>query len=425
MIELDKIVEILKNTDGVSDYEIFSKSNDERQLYYVGKNLETNRAVKTEKINVVVYADKDEKRGSSSFVVGVSDDEDTIKDKALDTVKRALAAGNKWYPITEKAKNINSSVSEKTDLNETALSIANAIFSQDNREEGQLNATEIFVGVTHNGFVNSKGVAHHYDSMKAEFETIPSWSGEEEVEVYNYTSLRELDSNKISSGISELLDCAKMRSEAVKADTLNIPKNIPIVIKSDVAAEIAMNIAGDANYSSHYQHINHFNVGDKIANEKFNLTLSGDGENKFGLGPIDSHGNILGEKKIIENGKVCSLWGDNRFGYYMNEEVTGSFNRAVVTAEGDDSYKSEKHILVYTFSAPQIDWELGYFGGEIRLATYFDGEKYIPITGFSVSGNIFESLSEVSFSTEQEVFMDARFSYSGPKYWIVPKMTVN
>ncbi len=426
MIDTAKLIEIIKENGSVSDYEMTWSQSDERQLYYVGKALETNRAVKKESLNVMLYVDEGQERGSSSFVVNVFDDENSIKEKVEETVKRASAAKNKWYPLTENTESVENAVSEEIDLNAEALKIADAIFDADNKDGSGLNATEIFVTKAKHHFLNSKGVSHSYDKLRAEFETIPSAEGEHEsVEVYNYTSLREVDSAKITTDVKNLLGFAELRAKAVKASEVEIPSGVPVVIRSDVAGELAMTITNDMSYAAHYQKFNHFEVGDKIACENLNITLTGDGEDAYGLGPIDSHGNVLHEKEIVRDGLVTALWGSNRFAHYMGEEATGDFNRVVVRAKGDDAYKTEKHILVYSFSSPQIDWEVGYIGGEVRLALYFNGEGYIPITGFSVSGNVFEILGDMGFSKCTEDYMDSRISYSGPKYWILPKMSIN
>ena len=77
-------------------------------------------------------------------------------------------------------------------------------------------------------------------------------------------------------------------------------------------------------------------------------------------------------------------------------------------------YKNEKHLIIENFSSPQLEETSGYWGGEVRLARYFDGEKYIPLTGFSISGNIYEDLKTVELSGENAILPN----YKGPKYLI-------
>ena len=63
----------------------------------------------------------------------------------------------------------------------------------------------------------------------------------------------------------------------------------------------------------------------------------------------------------------------------------------------------------------------GFFGGEVRLGIYFDGEKTYPVTGFSISGNINEKKCELTLSKEQ---ISTSSGYEGPKYILVPGMDI-
>ena len=84
-------------------------------------------------------------------------------------------------------------------------------------------------------------------------------------------------------------------------------------------------------------------------------------------------------------------------------------------------YKDDKHIIIESFSAPQMESNTGYWGGEVRLARYYDGEKYIPLTGFSISGNIYEDLKKLELSKEN----GALPNYSGPKYLIFKGINIH
>ena len=77
-------------------------------------------------------------------------------------------------------------------------------------------------------------------------------------------------------------------------------------------------------------------------------------------------------------------------------------------------YKKKPHLIIETFSAPQLESDSGYWGGEVRLARYYDGKKYIPLTGFSIAGSLYEDLKSVGFSEEEAV----QSRYKGPKYMI-------
>ena len=72
--------------------------------------------------------------------------------------------------------------------------------------------------------------------------------------------------------------------------------------------------------------------------------------------------------------------------------------------------KKEPYLYVVSFSDFSMDSLSGYFGGEIRLAYLFDGEKVMPVTGGSVSGNLLELQKDMAFSTERYKDKD----YDGP-----------
>ena len=70
-------------------------------------------------------------------------------------------------------------------------------------------------------------------------------------------------------------------------------------------------------------------------------------------------------------------------------------------------------IEILNFSSPQLESSSGYFGGEVRLGIYHDtnGEK-TPITGFSVSGNIYEALKNATYSKASKTYEN----YHGPEF---------
>ena len=68
------------------------------------------------------------------------------------------------------------------------------------------------------------------------------------------------------------------------------------------------------------------------------------------------------------------------------------------------------YLEVVNFSDFQMDSFTGHFGGEIRLAFLYDGEKRIPVTGGSINGNILEAQKNLVFSKEMQVEKD----FEGP-----------
>ena len=68
----------------------------------------------------------------------------------------------------------------------------------------------------------------------------------------------------------------------------------------------------------------------------------------------------------------------------------------------------------------QLDLDSGFIGGEVRLGFYFNGQKEIPVTGFSISGDFNKISNEMEFSKE----ITNRPNYHGPKYILLKGMQI-
>ena len=75
-----------------------------------------------------------------------------------------------------------------------------------------------------------------------------------------------------------------------------------------------------------------------------------------------------------------------------------------------EELKSIAYLHIVSFSDFQMDAFSGHFGGEIRLAFLYDGEKVTPVTGGSVNGSILEAQGHMFFSRER--YRDE--NYEGP-----------
>ena len=66
-----------------------------------------------------------------------------------------------------------------------------------------------------------------------------------------------------------------------------------------------------------------------------------------------------------------------------------------------EELKSAPYLHIVSFSDFQMDSMSGHFGGEIRLALLYDGEKVTPVTGGSVNGSILAVQGNMLFSRER------------------------
>ncbi|MBR6477850.1 MAG: TldD/PmbA family protein, partial [Lachnospiraceae bacterium] len=118
--------------------------------------------------------------------------------------------------------------------------------------------------------------------------------------------------------------------------------------------------------------------------------------------PLSNEGIWQKERELLDNGVLKTYYGGLRFSRYLGIEPTG-FYGCVSVAPGSKSVedmKKEPYLWVVNFSDFQMDDFTGHFGGEIRLAFLYDGEKVTPVTGGSINGSIIDSQTKMYFSKE-------------------------
>lgn len=428
MIEfINKVIKLLEKFDEKIDYKIYGQKKDSFELYYVLDNLEMIREINVDDIYVTIYKDFEDKKGSSEFVISSSFTDEEIKDKIQKAISRCSYVLNKYYPLPNDLRidtndydtNINSEP-----LKNIAFKVADAIFKANVYEEGWINSCEIFVTKIDNVLINSRGVNCKYPTYKAMIEVIPTWKGEkEEVELYLSNETSFIDFDKITKLVNDKLIDAKNRGVAKEIPDI---KEINVMLGICETAQICKFFLNQFSYRFQYTKMANFKLNDEFQigdNDKLTIIckplLKGSTNSK----PVDDYGTKLVEKMIIKDGKGISLYGDIIYGYYLGEkEITGNYtNFEVLPGTLDNNLiKPEKYLECVNFSSFQLDYYSGYYGGEVRLGYICDGGNKIPVSGFCVSGNIYEDIKKIRFSQER----DSLNGYFGPKYSYV-KMSVN
>ena len=423
------IIELLNENKNVSAWKLTETEIESCELFYVLKNLETNRASKTKDCNLTIYVDKDGIRGAANVNIYPHMNEEEIARVIEEGVYSAGFAMNKYYEIptpTEVGKVEQSNLEDKPFV-DVIDDIVAAVFKADKHDNGWINSTEFFLYKKHVHIRNSKGIDIAYDKYYGNIEVIPTWKGEkEEVELYKMIEFGSLDLDYITKEVEDILYLAKLRSEAI-----TLPQGVKanVLLTGDEARQIINHFVSDLSYMSEYQHMSRFKIGESVQGEeikgdKLNVKLVPSLTNSISNAPCDRDGVCLKEIDVIKDGVALTRHGDYRFGYYLGEEnPTGSYSNMKVgcgnTSEKD--IKKTPYIECLKFSGMQMDSFSGFFGGEVRLGIYFDGEKTYPVTGFSITGNINEKKCELILSKEE---VSTSSGYEGPKYILVPGMDI-
>ncbi len=398
---IDKITKSLR-TIGVEDWKIIEKSVESKELFFIKKTLDMNRAKKVTKYELTIYKKFKEGgkgyMGSSTVLIHPTMSQNEIEK----VVEKALfAAGfvkNEPYPI---AKPMKKDLRKSSKAFDRIGDVVNAIFVDD--AKAWLNSTEVFLNVENVRILNSAGLDVAYSREKLEIEFVTTCKGEEEIELYWDLKTSDFSLEKISSKVAEALKVTADR--AIARPTPKV-KDIPVIFDEDGTEEILSYYLEKSSAMNVYEHMSNAKVGDKLQGN-FNgspITLHIDPTIKgsYFSKPFDEDGLELKKFRIIDKGTLLSYWGNLRFSHYLATTPTGNVTNFCVEAgkKSIGEFRSGKYIELKTFSDFQMDTLTGDFGGEIRLGWYCDGEKRIPITGGSVSGNIVDVQETLELSKE-------------------------
>lgn len=426
---MEKLIKVLKSSP-ISDYKISVKHVESVELFYVLNKLETNRATNIDEVAVTIYVDEGEFRGQSTFSYYPYMSEEEIKELIKKKIFAAKFALNPHYELPgkndEKPRKIPTNF-ENYSLLEAGERIAKAVLAAKKYQEGNFSANEIFVYKTDERILNSKGVDLSMTSYRAFIELIPSWEeGEKEVETYNNLEFSNLDEEEITRQVNEAMEITRDRFNAVD---LKIDKPVKVIIEGEDVPDIFEFFIDSLSYRYKYMHMNRFNVGDhvqgdEVTGDKINLSML-----PFYVGAsksrsFDGDGVVLKEVNLIKDGVAQSMFGSHVFGCYLNEKNPTGVLPIVKVEPGQKSFKEmkkEPYLRCVKFSSFQFDEYSGFFGGEVRLGYYFDGEKEIPVTSFSIQGDINQAKTNMIFSKEEQVLPD----YVGPKYIEIKGIGIN
>ena len=97
----NRVIDILKNTSGISDWKVLSTRTESTELFFVHKDLETVRSTDTTDVKVSVYVSHDDALGEASFSVYASYDDEKIAEEIEKAKKKANLIANQPYSIPE------------------------------------------------------------------------------------------------------------------------------------------------------------------------------------------------------------------------------------------------------------------------------------------------------------------------------------
>ncbi|MGN0505310.1 MAG: metallopeptidase TldD-related protein [Lachnospiraceae bacterium] len=402
----------------ISVYRINEKVTESLELFFIKKHLDMRRGVKVTEYKVTVYrdfeAEGEKYRGSAVVVISDGMSAEEVSEKIKDAYYAASFVKNRWYPIPagEKVAGIKECKTNLADcFEENVTRMAEAIFSVDTEKDVFLNSLEIFASRSETRIVNSEGVDVAYRRYLVSGEFVAQCLEPQDVETYENFHYDSFDEEDIKEKVKRVL---KMTKDRAVADTAPAAGDYRVILSGRQVAVLFDYYYNRANAGYVYPGYSNYKVGDDVqmagndapvCGERLTVSLKA-------TTPYSNEGIPMVDRTLISDGKLAMIFGDTRFCYYLGVEPTGYYEKTVVK-EGTvpfEDMKKTPYLYVVNFSDFQMDAMSGNFGGEIRLAYLFDGEKVTPVTGGSINGNIIKAQKNFVFSKETQENME----FAGP-----------
>lgn len=424
-------LEVLLKRSNVDDYEIESSLIQSIQHFYVLDRLETVRNGQIKDTLVKVYMDQNQKRGVSSFTLDPSDTDASIVSKIEQAKANALLALNPYYPLQDPQDKllITNQPWDLNQLKSLASQVGSMIYGIDHHPDVWINSLEIFVNEMQTTFINSKGVNLTNSTHWIEIELIPTSKNglNEEFELYLDVVDDHVDLDTIKTKVKEIFNVTLDRAHCVDMPTTI--DQYPVLIKGEMRNKLMGALLHNGLYRKIYEKRNRYRLGQTIGNDQLSIGIKGSDPRVFSTNGFDGHGIVIDDRRIIDHGRLIDTYGDLVYGHYLNQEkISGS--APIMEASYEDGFNlhglTSDYLEIVHFSSPQLIETSGYFGGEVRLAYLHHDGKVVPLTGFSISGNLYEMVKTMKASDDTvcESYREG-MSYIGPSALLFEKMSIH
>ncbi len=408
---INKIIEALKS-EGIEKYLINKTEKNSSELFFIKKKLDVRRSKNITDYNVTVYRDIEKEgeklRGSAAVSVFPTMTEEEIKEKLKEAYFAAQYAANPFYELVQgEGTAVEDNSVAPADTEKAVKSMSEALFSADTDNEAFINSAEFFAENEKIHIVNSDGVDVAFNKFNVNGEFVTQCKTDEDVELHYTFKYDKINEKALSEMAAEGIKSAKDRSVAKRCLESG---NYDIILSGKELATVLEYYTDRSDAAYIYPHYSDYKVGDhiqgdEVQGEKLNLTL-------IATQPYSDEGTKMSDLKLAENGELKALHGGNRFSQYLGIKPTGFYEKLKLEAGTVplSDMKKKPYLQAVKFSDFQMDFFTGHFGGEIRLAYLYDGEKITKVTGGSINGIITKAHKNLVFS--KETYSDSE--YEGP-----------
>ena len=405
---LKTIIEILKESNADA-YEVSEINKEGWEFYFIKHSLDQNRAKTIKNYEVKVYKNIDDNKfiGFASGSISPSDNKEDIKKKIDNLIYQASLVKNNPYELNKPKE---TEIIDRKDINveEEAKKFINCFNNLNETETEYLNSYEIFVEKINKHFITSEGIDINDTYLSSTLDIVVNAKKDDhEIELYRLYNQGGCDEENIKEEINDLLKFGKDRLNAINTPIL---QDIPVIFSTDAAINIYRYFLFNLSCGYIFRKISQFEIGKDIeenaSEDKITLKALRYLDNSNKNFAYDEEGAPIKDLILIENNIPKAYHGSKMFADLVG--IKDSFIVSNYEVLGGKKTKEElrkdKYLEIVEFSDFQVHPMSGDIFGEIRLAYYHDGEKIIPVSGGSVSGQMQKVLKDMQFSKEQKQY---------------------
>ncbi len=390
---------------GIAEYRIVESVQESLESFFVRKKLDLKRRTDLTDYSVVVFCphEKNGKRmlGSSAVNIHPGMETDEIRETLQKAYQAAALVCNEYYELNRGEKEdfvASNSRFAGQSLEESTRQIVEALYASDTSGKVFINSAEVFARRVVSRIVNSRGVDVRYETCLVSGEYVVQCIEPRDVETYHSFSYDDAEIDALRRDVAEAFAMTQARAEADRPPRAG---EYTILLSGKNLQEIMQYYCVRSSAGIIYQKYSNYQIGDHVQGD----AVQGDALTIYmkAKEPYSDEGIPMKDRMLMENGILKMFHGGCRTSYYLGIEPTGDYHSISVPVGSRtmEELKSSPCLHIVSFSDFQMNVLSGHFGGEIRLAFLYDGEKVTPVTGGSINGSILEVQGNMIFSKER------------------------
>lgn len=408
---INRLKTLLQQRD-FSDWKVVVREEESSQLFFIKQKLDLSRGVNTLEAEITLYKDftsaEGKMRGSASATFHPTLSDGEILEKLDRLYLAAGAAPSPWFPLpeaAEKEERFQENASfQRHSMTHWTRSIAASIFKADCREHSWVNSLEVFLSDVNEYFANSRGVKYQYSGYEGLIDLVTTArdSDGQEAELHNEHTFSAYEPEEMTLLTRRQLEYTEDRIKAEPLPSIPCPA---VILREEALPEFFQYWLQASSGESVFRKIHTTSPGDSLfpgSGDSVSLVGLSRLYNASGSRPYDSSGFRLREKEILTDGVLKSYHVGSQFAHYLGTQPTGRY-RCYSVLPGrlsEEQLYREPYLEIISFSDFQMDTVSGDFGGEIRLAYWYDGKRSRTVTGGSVTGQLSRSAPAMRMTSE-------------------------